>query len=344
VRPRIPASVDGLTAGWFSGALGAQITAVNLERLGGLSSLVHRARLAYRGEPGPASVIVKLPMVPAPRGEAFRAPGFDREVRFYRELAPRMHVSVPRAFVAESDPSTGDYVLVIEDFPGHVSRSDEAVASPAELRALVTEVALLHAAWWDSPELAGYDFLRTFPDFIERVESQFARCMPTFLERFGGRLDAGQQTLVDALPGRFRDVVEPLTAVPVTLAHHDLSLRNVLFGVPPVVLIDWQLTQRVPGVRDLSYLVGANVPAERRSGEEPEMLRRYQSVLEAAGVQGYSPEALFEDYRRSVVCDFGRMVMTAGWQGLSPGIEAAVAHQLACRLGSVEELRLLHLI
>ncbi len=343
LRPAIPASADDLTPGWFSSVLGAEVEAVELERLGGLSSMVYRARLGYRaaGAAGPASVVIKLAL--ALRAQAV-LPGFDREVRFYRELAPLMNVSIPHVSLAEAGPATGNYVLVLQDFPDHIARRDDAFATPEELRSLATGIARVHAAWWDSPELAGYDFLRTFPNFIERVDTQLERCLPLFLDRFAARLSDAQRALVEALPAGFRQAVKPLEAAPVTLAHHDLSLRNVLLGnEPPVVFIDWQLTQQAPGVRDLSYMIGTCLPPERRA-EEREMIGQYLAALEAQGVGGYALDQLREDYRRSVICDFGRMVMTAGWEGFSPGIEAAVAHQLACRAGSVEELDLLALL
>jgi hypothetical protein len=110
------------------------------------------------------------------------------------------------------------------------------------------------------------------------------------------------------------------------------------------VLIDWQLVQRVPGVRDLSYLVGTSVAAAERAEVERALLARYVDSLERLHVRGYGAGRLLEDYRRSVICDFGRMVMTAGQAGVSREMEAVVEHQLACRAGSTEELGLMDLV
>ncbi|MEX0782902.1 MAG: phosphotransferase [Dehalococcoidia bacterium] len=342
-RPPIPATTADLSPEWFSAALGRQVISVALDRLGGLSSLVHRARLTCEGHPGPPSVIVKLALP-----GATPAPGFDREVRFYRELAPRMDVAVPACLWSDADADTGQWMLVLEDFPAHAARSDEAFATTEQMRAILTEIARVHAAWWGSPELERHAFLRTLPDFIARVEAQLERGVPLFLERFAGRLDAEERAVFELLPTRFRSALEPLDQAPKTLVHHDLSLRNVLLGSeaasPGVVLIDWGLPQRTAPVRDVSFLIGTSVPPDRRTQQEGDYLRLYLDRLHEAGVVGYSFEHLVEDYRRSVICDYGRMVLTAGHTQVHPGMEAAVAHQLACRAGSAAELDLLALL
>ncbi|MGH7754367.1 MAG: phosphotransferase, partial [Gemmatimonadales bacterium] len=282
MHSQIPAVADDLTPEWFSRVLDTAVQSVALERLGGLSSVVWRARLGYRSrEAAQASVIVKLALE-RPEGQV--AEGFDREVRFYRDLAPQMTVAVPRLLWSDADPATGDFVLVLEDFPGHLARADDAFATDEVVRLLLTEVARVHAAWWGRPELEELSFLRTLPDFIQRVEALLGEGVPLFLERFEGRLGADERALVEALPARFRVAAERLGAAPKTLVHHDLSLRNVLFGQgenePRLVLIDWQLAQRNAGVRDVSYLIGACLAPEPRSRHEMGLLRHYLACLE----------------------------------------------------------------
>src|SRR5690606_30080828 len=105
---------------------------------------------AAGSEAGPASVIVKLPLVREPKRFG---PGYDREVRFYRELAPRMSVAVPRALWVDLDDETGDSVLVLEDFPGYAAHGDDGFATPGQVELMLGAVACIHAAWWGDGEL-----------------------------------------------------------------------------------------------------------------------------------------------------------------------------------------------
>ena len=351
----LPTSADELTPAWFSlvfRELGedAEVASVALERLGGRSSLVCRARLARKDGRAtvPPSVIVKLPVARSPGRLGMVASAYEREMRFYRELAPRLNLSVPAVYWSDIDAETGDCVLVLEDFGGAPAAPDGLDAAPGRALLVLSELAHLHAAWWESPELPGYGFLRTHGDFIDRVDAALPAALPLFLERLGPRLHPDERAVFEALPRGFRRAAEPLLSAPLTLVHHDVHLQNVLIGgdgeQTRVVFIDWQLVQRSAGVRDVSFFVGGSLAAGRSAREERDLLRYYWQQLRDAGVAGYTFERLMEDYRRSVLCDFGRMVMTAGPGEVSEAMLAAVERQITGRTGSARELDLLGLL
>jgi aminoglycoside phosphotransferase (APT) family kinase protein len=333
----VPVSPADFTAEWFAAALADdRITGVQLERLGGLSSVVHRVRLMHP-TPGrsPASVIVKIAL-----SGIGASPGFDREVQFYRELAPLLRLPVPRPLCIDADEHTGAYVLVLED--AGESRALDDLPSPAQTEAIVTAIAQLHAAWWSSPELERYPFLRTLPDFIDRVERQLPRALPRFLERFGAALAPAERALFEKLARGFRRAVAPLEAAPCTLVHHDLQPGNILFRGGEPVLIDWQLAQRSPAVRDLGFFIASST-GPYDPARELSLLERYHSGLAAAGVN-YPRDSLLQDYRRSVIADFGRMAMSGGQQSIAPGMRAILLQQISGRTGSVDALGLAELM
>ena len=89
-----------------------------------------------------------------------------------------------------------------------------------------------------------------------------------------------------------------------TLIHGDVNGGNVfvpLTGDRPLYIVDrqpfnWSLTTWL-GVYDLSYaIVHRWEPAQRRQWEQP-ILRHYLACLHARGVDDYSWEQLFADYR-----------------------------------------------
>ena len=116
----VPKSLDELTPGWLTDTLrsggvidNAQaVRSVEWERLAegvGFIGIVARARLTYGGEgAGPKSVIVKLPTTePGARALGNMYGLYEREVRFYSDIAPRAGVTVPRSYLAAWDAGAG---------------------------------------------------------------------------------------------------------------------------------------------------------------------------------------------------------------------------------------------
>lgn len=96
--PRLPSDI---TPRWLTEKLNAAgvvcdpVTRLDTERIGalvGITSMVLRLRPTYAGGlPGPVPLIARLPLPDAEVWERIRALDiYDREIRFYRELAPRL--------------------------------------------------------------------------------------------------------------------------------------------------------------------------------------------------------------------------------------------------------------
>src|SRR5436190_164344 len=98
---------DDLTESWLSSALGSgPVAAFDVAAVGtGQMSNSYRVSLTYDGDAaGPASVVVKL----AAADETSRSTGvglgaYEREVRFYRELAPRIGGPLPACHASAFD-------------------------------------------------------------------------------------------------------------------------------------------------------------------------------------------------------------------------------------------------
>ena len=52
---------------------------------------------------------------------------------------------------------------------------------------------------------------------------------------------------------------------------------------------------------DIAYFLGQNVPTDFRRANEEALLRRYHGGLQAKGVQGYSFDQCWDDYRGSML-------------------------------------------
>ena len=137
-----------LTADWLTAAIGAgDVNAFTVERIGtGQMSECYRVGLTYTdGQHGPASVVLKVAATdPVSRGTGHALGLYEREVRFYSEVAPSLAVSggpIAHCYHASYQPETGFFTLVLDDaapagFNPPNAQSTTAEAQPPTRRTL----------------------------------------------------------------------------------------------------------------------------------------------------------------------------------------------------------------
>ena len=122
----LPTTFDALTPEWLTGALRAggkvgeaTVRSVSFEPVGqGIGILCHLARLTleYDGDAGqaPRTVVAKIPSTdPQTRGMVSIFGFYEREVRFYQEMAGRTPIATPRCYYGEFDAASGDFILLL---------------------------------------------------------------------------------------------------------------------------------------------------------------------------------------------------------------------------------------
>jgi thiamine kinase-like enzyme len=166
--------------------------------------------------------------------------------------------------------------------------------------------ARFHAAWWDDPRL-GVE-VGAFMD-----EAAIDRWLANYQQRFAAFADR----LEDRLPWERRQIYERVLASSsklltryrarrhLTIIHGDAHVWNLMYPrdttVDSLRLIDWDAWRLDLGAEDLAYMMALHWYPERRRRVEVPLLRQYHEALTSNGVTGYSFEALWEDYRLSVV-------------------------------------------
>ena len=126
-----PHTIEEIRAPWLDHVLHeagvlrrATIRAVDVRAIGqGVGFLSGRARVTITyddaEEGAPASVVVKLPAsIKAGADFAESMHAYVREIRFYREVAPRTPVRVPRVFATIMEPADDVFILVMEVLKG----------------------------------------------------------------------------------------------------------------------------------------------------------------------------------------------------------------------------------
>src|SRR5687767_6039053 len=101
----VPRTLDQLTPEWPSGALGAQVVDARVTPIAegeGFMGRLGRVALTYAsGAEGPTTVVAKLPTdEPGAVALGQMLQVWEREARFYLELAPVLPVRTPRCYYA----------------------------------------------------------------------------------------------------------------------------------------------------------------------------------------------------------------------------------------------------
>ncbi len=250
---------------------------------------------------GPESVVGKFASADdQSRGTGLALRAYEIEVRFYREVAARIGARVPAVYLAEVEPDTGWFTLLMEDIAGAAQGDQIAACSPDIAAAVLDEMAGLHAPCWEAPELEGLEWLnRATPESDGFLLALVPSLLPGFLERYADTLAPEHQEVcrlfVEHLPAYLR-----LRGGPRTASHGDFRLDNLLFqpGNPRPVVVDWQTAAWGGASVDVAYFIGGCLGTEDRRAHEQELLAHYHDALRRRGVRDYSLAQLRADSRR----------------------------------------------
>ncbi len=358
--PQIPETIEELTPSWITAALraggrlaDARVVRVDPEPLGageGFVGQVVRLRLSYDGSPraAPESVIAKLPIrVDSNRqiGEVLGA--YEREIRFYTELAESVPIPKPACYHAAMDPgpvegkeketlefldrlptfvvrvlmplgmwlagrSRRRYVLLLEDLAPRRPGDQVAGCSVDEAAGVIAGIARVHAAWWQRSELAEMPWIAPVWVLRRYAHVMYRSGHRAFFEHFGDGLPDGLRELAAWLRGAGIPLMESFRASPFTLLHGDYRLDNLFFddesADAPIVAFDWQNVSLGPGALDVAYFISGNLSRELAREHEDELLRGYHEALQGLGVSGYDLAACRRDYQRSMLLIAYRMI------------------------------------
>jgi hypothetical protein len=203
--------LDQITPDWLTMILRrhgciskSAVNAIAVQGIGaevGFLDVLARLRLTYDQAEGgaPVSVVVKLP---APDGIYRRIGNFyhayEREIRFYAEVAPHSPLCLPRCFYREMDRETDSYFLILEDLESLATGDQVKGLTPAQAQACVETIGRFHAFWWDTPKLGALDWM----PHRNIQPSRYHSAWPTFRQTVGPLLPASAVALGHVGGGR----------------------------------------------------------------------------------------------------------------------------------------------
>lgn len=298
-----PGEID---AAWLASVLAtagqpADIASVAMEPVG-TGQLGDTVRFTIRygsnNAPGPRTIIGKFAAAdPTSREVAAAWKLYEREVNFYRELAPRAGIATPACYAAFMG-AEGKFVLLLEDLTP--ARPGDQIAGIAldDAAKTMREAARLHAAFWDRGADEALGWLETGPlaqPFY--APDVYRRVWPIFAERYADQLTADQRRVCQAFAEHYESYSRPLDR-PRCVTHNDYRPDNMLFSPDGrLTVVDWQSAALGYNAVDVAYLIGGAFTREARREVERGLLDIYHAELVGSGVSGYGRDALDADYR-----------------------------------------------
>ena len=341
----IPQRSEHLTPEWLDPVLHeggylreSRVVGLRVEPIGeglGFVGQVLRLRPEYDlPEAGaPASLIAKLPGTLAKnRGTVEAGQGFEREIRFFRELAADSALATPRCYLTLMDPDPKEttrerdrerleklplwliglltslgtrlagysrrrYLLLIEDLAPRPVGDQIAGCTYEQALPVARDLAHLHASFWGDARLEeARTWLPRLNGTPRLARAVYRRGRRQFIKEAGEFLPTGFMDAMDWVYENIEAVLDGIATPPFTLLHGDYRLDNLLFGESETFAVDWQSVARGRGVLDWSYFALGSLNESCGEAEEESLLAEYHAALLARGVPDYSLEQCRRDY------------------------------------------------
>lgn len=303
----VPEKLEDIDAEWLTRALATRHPRVVVESLSvedGTRGTTTRLRLSarYRGPGGeelPRELFLKTSFASDVHHDYTASLGIlEAEVRFYRELAPKLPVPTPRVLVSEIDERTGGFVVVMENLAAAGARWGYATRplGRAAVDNTIAHVAALHAPTWESSEIESLPWLQSI-DSGALSKSFLEHTAPNTIN--APRLDSlrGSTADVPRLIEGFRKLQRLNGRSPRCLLHGDLHLGNLAFRGDEPVFTDWQIVRKGHWAYDLGYFLPLACRIDDRRAWERDVLQQYLEHLRSRGVTPPTFEEAWESYR-----------------------------------------------
>jgi hypothetical protein len=281
-----------LTAAWLTSAIRAgTVTDFTVERIGtGQMSECYRVGLTYAdGDPsagGPESVVLKVAATdPVSRQTGVGLGLYEREVCFYRDIAPHLRGPVAPCYHAAFDSSAGVFDVLLGDATPAVVGDEIRGATVTQARLAVTELGHLQGPVLGDTTLADAPWLHRDAPIDQALITQL---YAAFVDRYADQITSRHRTVCERLVGGFDSYLaeEGLGTKDARiqgLVHGDYRLDNMLFGTAgadrPLTVVDWQTVTWGPAMTDLAYFLGCALPVTDRRAHYDALLQAYHAAL-----------------------------------------------------------------
>ena len=324
----------------------SQVDVVQFAQGSGLLSELFRLTPTYDGgDAGPATLVLKLPTPdPAMRGVADALGFYQRELRFYRELAasaPFRTATCHAAVSAPADEGSTDFVLVLEDLADLRPLDQVVGCSWDQALSVLDRLADLHAQW------AGHERLDELATtFLPVRNDMYVAVLPQLYEPgwavakevAADLLSPALRAFGDSWSERCGSMLAELMA-PTTLIHGDWRSDNLFTDAAgeELTVIDFQIVGTGSGLSDLGYFVSQSLEPEVSRGRGREICDEYVARMAARGVD-LDPDEAWRQYRIALCfCLTYPVTVFQSWHDLPERGHELVRSMLRRSLAAIED-------
>ncbi len=360
VENDVPFSVDELTAGWLtrglrsSGLLQAgSVEKIELCTLGDqvgfngevvIVTPIYSSLIDAESKTAPSSLVLKIPTASKNRILGQTLGLYEKEIRFYRDLQPLMHIRTPKHYCSAldiaDDPDvildrlqgmnrlplwvirsimalaswivTGNprkYALLIEDLSEYRMGDQAKGCSDQDIKNIISTMAQMHAQFWNSDELTEMRWISPYSVVSRMMQMRYLQSVKRFVSEEGRNLTQDQHDKLNWLKVNGIALTERFGEEPATLLHGDCRLDNICFDdkVNEVVIFDWQTMQAGPGASDLAYFISATLSEEDTEDRVDGLIEHYLQALNRHGVT-LEPKQLRWQYEAGMLLMLHRLL------------------------------------
>ena len=314
-----PSAPADITPAFLSEVLGKDVASCSAKPIGaGLVGDSARISVQYaHGNSGPESLAGKFPAADeTSRGTAASMQLYEKEVGFYKQIAPAISTRTPQTYFAEFDPASGEFLLLMEDC-GPAQQGDQLLSCTLEqAEHCVREIAALHGATFEKEEILSLAFLQPNEQVRAFAAAGYPGASEAFQAFYTGKIDADLLAYIGRLGARSARLFGEFPTGP-CVVHGDFRLDNILFDIggarEPMATLDWQTVSLGHPLTDLGYFMGAGIGTDLRRPNEAHLLELYRTELIRCGGPDLGDIRSNDGYARGAMHGISTAVFSAAF-------------------------------
>ncbi len=331
----IPKRTKRITSEWLNGALHSSgylkdfnIESISREPCGvgeGFVSDMARLTITYDKEAPdlPKTMIVKMPTTfRTALAVALQYNLYEKEIRFYTEVAPKSPIRVPGLIYSDYDLEAKKYILILEDCSCYKMVDQVEGLNYEQTKQAIISIADFHARWWDAPDLFSFDWLPKPKDefikksFISTYRNSWDLAVKS--EEFLKLLPEGGREVGEKIYKQYPWLMDSIPEENLTIIHMDYRADNMFFDSEnsknPIITFDWGGATVTGGIVDVAYLLGFSIKIDLRRLNEKKIIKLYLKRLEENGITGIDFDYAWENYLKALM--FCAWVLPVGFTQL----------------------------
>ena len=271
----------------------------------GLMSSIARAHLTL--ESGQTeSVIIKCIARNHNRDLAKGINFYRNEVNFYNELSHETPIAYPKAFYAEVESKTQDFLLILEDLGTEKAGDQLMGCSSEQLLVAFERAAQLHGNFWQRTSEFDWLFYQIdMKTIMFRRDAILRPGVEPTIQNFPSYFTGDRAQTLHKIADQFAELFLKGLGGPQTVIHGDYRTDNMFLidkcGRPDIIAFDWQNTTGGNGTHDIAYFCSQSANPEFHGEVQIKALRRYHEILIDLGVKGFSFNECLERYRYNLL-------------------------------------------